>query len=197
MNVEFFTAIKNRLNLVLPDLYVRLWRNQFAELENGDNYSFPFPCCFIEFISDNNIQTLGNGVQVLDPMTVRLHIGSFEPDNGFGTLDENTNIMTLKQQIFTTLQKWQSTKSGIFNRSFEIMHSEHEQVSVWIQDYKTILIDDTMREPVGGIIKNAPTNLSTYNDGNIVENAILFENGNEVFTENNNIIGSNNPLITE
>jgi hypothetical protein len=54
-----------------------------------------------------------------------------------------------------------------------------------------------MREPVGGIIKNAPTNLSTYNDGNIVENAILFENGNEVFTENNNIIGSNNPLITE
>jgi hypothetical protein len=185
MNIEFFTAIKNRLNSVLPDLYVRLWRNQFAELENGDNYSFPFPCCFIEFISDNNIQTLGNGVQVYEPMTVRLHIGSFEPDNGFGTLDENTNIMLLKQQIFTTLQKWQSTKSGIFNRNNEIMHTEHDQVSVWVQDYKCVLIDDTMREPINGIVKDAPTDLGVENAGNIVENAVLLNNGDELTTENN------------
>jgi len=31
-----------------------------------------------------------------------LHIGVFEPDNGFGTLDQNTSILNLKQQIFTT-----------------------------------------------------------------------------------------------
>jgi hypothetical protein len=185
MNIEFFTEIKNRLNDVLPNLYVRLWRNQFAELENGDNYSFPFPCCFIEFISDYDIKTLGNGVQVYEPMTVRLHIGSFEPDNGFGTLDENTNIMLLKQQIFTTLQKWQSTKSGIFNRNNEIMHTEHDQVSVWVQDYKCVLIDDTMREPINGIVKDAPTDLGVENAGNIVENAVLLNNGDELTTENN------------
>jgi hypothetical protein len=185
MNIEFFTEIKNRLNDVLPNLYVRLWRNQFAELENGDNYSFPFPCCFIEFMSDYDIKTLGNGVQVYEPMTVRLHIGSFEPDNGFGTLDENTNIMLLKQQIFTTLQKWQSTKSGIFNRNNEIMHTEHDQVSVWVQDYKCVLIDDTMREPINGIVKDAPTDLGVENAGNIVENAVLLNNGDELTTENN------------
>ena len=185
MNIEFFTEIKNRLNDVLPNLYVRLWRNQFAELENGDNYSFPFPCCFIEFMSDYDIKTLGNGIQVYEPMTVRLHIGSFEPDNGFGTLDENTNIMLLKQQIFTTLQKWQSTKSGIFNRNNEIMHTEHDQVSVWVQDYKCVLIDDTMREPINGIVKDAPTDLGVENAGNIVENAVLLNNGDELTTENN------------
>jgi hypothetical protein len=185
MNIEFFTEIKNRLNDLLPNLYVRLWRNQFAELENGDNYSFPFPCCFIEFMSDYDIKTLGNGVQVYEPMTVRLHIGSFEPDNGFGTLDENTNIMLLKQQIFTTLQKWQSTKSGIFNRNNEIMHTEHDQVSVWVQDYKCVLIDDTMREPINGIVKDAPTDLGVENAGNIVENAVLLNNGDELTTENN------------
>ena len=185
MNIEFFTEIQTRLNSVLPDLYVRLWRNQFEELENGDNYSFPFPCCFVEFVLEGNVQLLGNGVQVYDPLIVRLHIGSFEPDNGMGTLDQNTNILTLKQQIFTTLQKWQSTKSGIFNRSFEVMHTEHDQVSVWIQEFKTILVDDTMREPLSGIVKDAPTDLTVLNEGNIVKNAVLLNNGDELTTENN------------
>lgn len=191
MNVEFYTEIQTRLNSVLPDLYVRLWRNQFEELENGDNYSFLFPCCFIEFVSEGEVKLLGNGVQVYDPIIIRLHIGSFEPDNGMGTLDQNTNILTLKQQIFTTLQKWQSTKSGIFIRTSESMHSEHDQISVWIQDFKTILVDDTMREPVNGIVKDAPTDLTVLNDGNIVENAILLESGNELIAEDEN------PLITE
>jgi hypothetical protein len=188
MNIEFYTEIQTRLNSVLPNLYVRLWRNQFAELENGDNYSFPFPCCFVEFILEGNVQLLGNGVQVYDPLIVRLHIGSFEPDNGMGTLDQNTNILTLKQQIFTTLQKWKSTKSGIFNRNNEIMHTEHDQVSVWIQDYKCVLVDDTMQEPVSGVVKQPVTGLGVVNGGNIVLNAITLQNGSNLITQSGIVI---------
>lgn len=183
MNTQFFTEIQTQINSVLPDLYVRIWKNQFAELENGENYSFPFPCCFVEFESSGGVHLWGNGVQVYDPLIVRLHIGVFEPDNGFGTLDQNTSILDLKQQIFTTLQKWQSTKSGTFVRSLEQIYTEHNQVAVFIQEYTTILVDDSMREPVGNVIKQPITGLDVINNGNIVLNGIVLQNGNNLITQ--------------
>lgn len=188
MNTQFFTEIQTQINSVLPDLYVRIWRNQFAELENGDNYSFPFPCCFVEFDSSGGIHLWGNGVQVYDPLIVRLHIGVFEPDNGFGTLDQNTSILDLKQQIFTTLQKWQSTKSGTFVRSGEQIYTEHDQVVIFVQEYTTILVDDNMREPVSGVVKQPVTGLGVVNGGNIVLNAITLQNGSNLTTQSGIVI---------
>jgi len=150
MNSIFFNEIQTQLNTALPNLYVRLFKNQFDELEDGDNYSFPFPCCFIEFINNEHIKMLGNGVQLYDPLIVRLHIGHLEYDSTDGQLDQNLNILGVKDQIFTILQKWKSTKSSIFVRTDEQMHVQHDQVSVFIQEYTTTLTDDSLREPVGG-----------------------------------------------
>jgi len=154
MNTTFFTEIQTQLNTVLPNLYIRLFNSQFDTIEEGENYAFPFPCCFIEFVNDEHIKMLGNGVQLYDPLIVRLHIGSLEYDSMDGNLDQNLNILSLKDTIYTTIQKWKSTKSSIFIRTNEIMHTQHDQVSVFIQDYKTTLVDDSMREPVGGITVN-------------------------------------------
>ena len=150
MNSTFFNEIQTQLTTVLPNLYVRLFKNQFDELEDGDNYSFPFPCCFIEFISNEHIKQLGNGVQLYDPLIVRLHIGNVEYDSADGQMDQNLSILSLKDQIFTILQKWKSTKSSIFIRTDEQMHVQHDQVSVFIQEYTMNLTDDSLREPIGG-----------------------------------------------
>jgi hypothetical protein len=42
-----------------------------------------------------------------------------------------------------------------------------------------------MREPINGIVKDAPTDLGVENAGNIVENAVLLNNGDVLTTENN------------
>jgi hypothetical protein len=160
MNATFFTEIQTKLHTILPNLYVRLYNSQFDDIEDGENYSFPFPCCFIEFVNDEHIKMLGNGVQLYDPLIVRFHIGDLEYDSMDGNLDQNLNIFTLKETIYTTIQRWKSSKSSIFIRTNEIMDTQHNQVSVFLQEYKTTLVDDTMREPVGGI----STTITTLDD---------------------------------
>jgi len=159
MTKNFYNAIKTQIETFIPEMYVRLYRSQFEEIEDGESYSFGFPCCFIEFISEENIKQLGNDIQLFDPLIVRVYIGSLEYDSSDGFMDQNTSIMDLKERVYLALQKFEPSKASLFIRVDEKMHSEHKQISVFTQDYKTTLIDSTAYENRGDKETTPTTNL--------------------------------------
>jgi len=51
-----------------------------------------------------------------------------------------------------------------------------------VQEYTTILVDDSMREPVDGVTQSN-AGLTVNNDGNIVLNGIILQNGSNLITQ--------------
>ena len=58
---QLFLDIKAHLLAQVPELaFIQMFNNQFDLIESQETYSFPFPCCFVEFLADNYV----NGAQV-------------------------------------------------------------------------------------------------------------------------------------
>lgn len=163
---ELFLLIQAKLISVLqadyPEIYIRVWNNQFSDLTSDDAgsliYPFPFPCVFVEFITDE-IQQLGQGYQIYDPLTIRLHIGYWELDSIDGNMEQNLNVFDFKQKIFLGLNKFQCAGSGIFVRGREEQDYSHKGIYKYIQDYETNYVDQIAAEPVGGVENTPPVEL--------------------------------------
>jgi len=159
---ELFLAIQAYLIAAFPNIYgysgsifVRLWNNQVQLMKDETNeaqmYPFPLPAIFIEFLNDNEITQLGNGVQMFDPLTVRLHIVDNEFDSMDGCMEQNLNILTLKQQIYASMQGFEPNGAVAFVRTQETQDYDHSNVYHFIQDYQTNYVDFTLNRPVNGI----------------------------------------------
>ena len=53
--------------------FVSIWNNQFNYMEEGEIYSFPMPCAFLE-VSADDFEILGDNYQATD-LNVKIHIG--------------------------------------------------------------------------------------------------------------------------
>jgi hypothetical protein len=154
---ELYLAIKARLEAVLLDddnnqiaKFIHIWNNQLSWMAQGKEYSFGFPAIFIEFVNPSEIQYVGNGVQVYDPLDINVHICHEYYDAADGTMEQNLEVFVLKQKVLAALQKFHCDGSGTFTREGEEQDYDHPNYYHFIQRYRTTWIDKSMEEPVDG-----------------------------------------------
>lgn len=111
-----------------------MFNSQFDNMEEED--TFLFPCCFMEFI-EINYTTKAKGLQE-GAFTFRLHFGFESLD------DEQLEMFDITDDAHQNLQGIfkENLYSG-FERVFESQDVNHDNVKVWVVDYKTTLTDNT------------------------------------------------------
>ncbi len=111
--------------------YVRLYNSQYEHQERlkNDQSAFLFPACLIE-LKPSNFRDLLNGVQQYD-LTVTLHIG-FESYK-----DEDTDILTIKQNVFKAVHRKQYADFSMLLRRDERQNFDHPNTQIYEQDYFT------------------------------------------------------------
>lgn len=144
------TAILDQLATVPGIKFQRAWNDQLNEDEQGKQYSFPSPAVFVEFLTPNEIKQLGDGIQLYDPLTVRLHILHWQLDAGDGTMEQNLDAWDFAQEVYKKMQKFEPDGAVAFVRSSEERDYDHKGIYHLIQDYKTNYIDSTVQESTDG-----------------------------------------------
>ncbi len=158
MEAELFNAIKTRVeSFNLGFNMIKIWNNQVEwSLEKDELgapiYSINYPALFVEFTAPQEIAQLGNGVQIYDPLDIRIHICHNEIDSMDGNMEQNVNVFALKQQVFQALQFFEPDNACSFTRMNEEQDYAHPDLYHYIQTYRTNYTENTMAEPVGGIL---------------------------------------------
>lgn len=180
--------------------YIRMWVNQYQRVLNGDMEDMPFPCILVEFVDPLEWQQLGNGVQTIDPLRIRLHILYQELDAGDGSMEQNLDIFAFTQAIYEALQDWMPTTItiptgekfagtytvplGAMVRKTEIQDNEHTDLYHFISEYETNWIEPSLVAPVGGSNSGTITydfaEIEPWNDTTpyVVDNVVSFTDGN-------------------
>lgn len=152
---EFILAIIAQLELRCPLVHVNEWNNQFAQMETGEQMTFPLPCAFVEIITDSPTVQLGQGVQLYDPLVVRIHIGG-EKYNEENYLYRNMDIFDTKQDVYLALQKFEPANASTFVRVSEAQDNDHTNIYHYTIDFATNLMDFSAQEPRNPIILQPP-----------------------------------------
>lgn len=158
---QLYLDIKIKLQEVPGFNYIGIWNNQVEAIQNRDpsDYSansWPLPALFIEIITEE-IQQLGNGVQIYDPVLVKIHIVDdfYNGDN----MEENTRVFDYSKAVYQVLQKFEPNGAVAFVRTSEEQDFNHNNVYHFIQTYTTNYIEPSREEPVGFTEKTPPTDL--------------------------------------
>jgi hypothetical protein len=180
---KLFLILYDKMIAIEGVSYCRKWNNQLSLLLEGKIELFGLPAVFIAF-KTGEIQQLGGGVQLYDPLTIEIHILDWQLDAGDGTFEQNLQVFDLKDKVFQALQKFEPglTNSdclcGTLVRVSEEEDNNHNGVFHFIQTYQTTYVDPLMNEPVNGIdsIEPIPFELDRLNDDGTLDN-VLITNG--------------------
>lgn len=157
---QLFLDIKTHLETAMPELkFIQMWNNQVKDEEGGKQYSFQYPAVLPEFLNDQPSNQLGNGVQVYDPLRIKFHLLHQQLDAADGTMEQNLDVLVLKQKLYKALQKFKPTGAGWFVRSGETMSYDHNDIYEFVQEYTTTYMDASLNEPVDGTTKSPVTPL--------------------------------------
>lgn len=133
--------ILTRLETVADLKHVRVFNNQFDQLETGDTITFPFPCAFVEVLPQQFGQ-LGGGYQQSD-VDFRIHIGHEQYDAGGGTFEQNLDVFDLRDAVYQALAGYRPTMCGELFKVNEQQDYTHTNVYHYIMDFRTSFIDKT------------------------------------------------------
>lgn len=148
---QLYLAIKAQLQAKVTAIkFIAMWNNQLMDLEEGKNYSFRLPAVFIEFVSPTQIGGVGNNVQIYEPLEVKLHIVHEQYDAKDGTMDNNLDVFTLKQDVYKAMQLFQAANTSVFDRQSEEQDYDHTNIYHYIQSYFCAMVDNDMPLPIGG-----------------------------------------------
>ena len=155
---DVFLAIQAYLLSKLADYkveYIRVWNNQIQSILQDDGQlveTFPFPAIFVEFPDEIPYDQIGNGVQTVDPLMIRLHILYDFYDAQDETMGQNLVVLQMAQDMYRAFQDWMpEIPLGVMVRKSEYHDKDHPNVYHFIQEYQTTWIDVAMNRPVGGI----------------------------------------------
>jgi len=124
----------------IPELkLVTIWNNQFSYMDDGEIYSFPMPCAFVEVNADN-FEQLGNNFQASD-INIKIHIGQ-DFYNG-SNIDENLTIFVLRDLVVKKLSRFKPTTAGDLVKTSEKQDFQHTNVYHYEIDFKTHYVDNT------------------------------------------------------
>ncbi len=153
----FIEAILVKLETVTGVKFVRVWNDQLTLDENQEGYSFDMPAIFVELVNSQEIRQLGDGLQMYDPLFIRLHICHWQLDAGEEGMEQNLDAIDFKQDVFEVMDGFEPSGATAFVRSTEEMDYQHKGVYHAIQDYKTTYVDTSRQKSTDGITINAGT----------------------------------------
>jgi hypothetical protein len=139
--------------------YVRVWNNQFRWIEEQSIEAFSFPCAFLEVILPNNYTQLGLGWTESD-VTFRVHIGVNELDSSTGTMEQNLNIFTLRDEVIALMSNYKLADGGSLMKVSEQQDYQHSNVYVYTIDFVCGFIDDTGSQLKNDTQSTPPTTLT-------------------------------------
>jgi hypothetical protein len=129
-------------------VHVNKWGNQVEMILAGEYQMINLPAMFIEVVSPMTINQLGDGVQIYDPLYIRLHLvdsfyNEFLNDDEFSAMERNLEVFDLKQKMYIAFQNFRlSGGGGIMYRTSE----EEEVVDTlchYTQEFTTTFVDAT------------------------------------------------------
>jgi hypothetical protein len=136
--------------------YCRIWNNQLELQQNAETYSFPNLACFIEI--DTQRANLGLGVSGGD-ITIKFHIVHVEYDATDGTMEQNLNVFTYRDEIINVFTFYEPVACSGLQIVSEQPDYNHNNVYHYIIEFNTHFIDDKANQLDSLIEKEPPTDL--------------------------------------
>ncbi len=168
MEAELYAAIKAQIESAIPGQFnfIHVWNNHAEKAKDTDEngapqYGINCPALLVEWGDDTEISQLGFGVQIYDPLFIRIHILHDEIDSADGNMDQNLNVFALKQKVFQALQGFEPDGAVAFVRVSETRDYDHTNLYHFIQTYQTNYVDAAMMQPVNGTETEGDTTLET------------------------------------
>lgn len=162
-----------------PITFIRIWNNNVEWLEQGkDEVSYSLPAIFIEFVSPLNWKQIGNGVQTLDDLHIKIHYVMEQLDAADGTMSQNLDVLADAETLFTIIedQYLANIPIGVLTRVGEIMDDNHDNIYHFVQEYETTWVDSAMNRPVKGKLSVPPLELQLQiiNQENTITNIYYY-----------------------
>tara|TARA_R110000782_G_scaffold88633_1_gene170923 strand:- start:416 stop:883 length:468 start_codon:yes stop_codon:yes gene_type:complete len=136
---ELIDEVLAKLRAMTGIEFATVWNNQFQYIEDGESWSFPMPCAFVEIDSSDLTQLLGS-IQGSD-LNIKIHIGQ-NVLNGVN-MDENLTIFALRDLVVKEFNRWKPTTGSEFMKIAERQDYSHTNVYHYEIDFKTHYIDVT------------------------------------------------------
>ncbi len=156
MNRAFYTALKTKGEAMVSDgvatfRRVSMWNGQLEKLKAGTIHAFDLPALFFEFQA-GEVDTVGGGVQVFDPVKVRMHvIDKLFDSNEDGEV--NLNALDLGDKVYTAFQMYQvvgaTYGSSPFNRTAIELDEDHDALYHHVTEFTTTWTDNSANWPTG------------------------------------------------
>jgi len=186
---DVFQDLLTKIETVDSFQYVRVFNNQFAQMEAGTVESFPMPFALVEIIIPQNYDQLAIGYTISD-LIIRVHIGMVEYDSGDGTFEQNLNIFALRDSIIGLFQYYEPVGCSGMMKIAEQQDYEHTNVYHYTVDFKCSFVDSAGRTDATLVEKTTETELVI--DVTLVKQLsdIITEGGYYITTEDGKIIGT-------
>jgi hypothetical protein len=160
--------------------YVRIYKNQLKSLLAGEindlaliNDKGDKVAIIVQFMSPMQIETLGNGNQIYNPLNIKLHILHQFFDAQDGTQDQDLLVLDIAEKIYDAFQEWMPdtvtidgveypVNVGVMTRTSEEQEEEdYGNVYCFKQIYTTTFTDVLKNRPENGILASPNTTTET------------------------------------
>lgn len=154
--------------------FIRVWNDQDKDLNDGNSVSeFAMsneaghtPPIFIEFPDTIDWMQLGNGVQAVDDLRIKIHVLVHLIDSQDETMEQNLDALAIAQRVYEQFDEWMPANMtiggtsvpipvGVMNRIGDIQDKNHPGVYHFIQEYSTTWVDSSRVRPINGKLSGA------------------------------------------
>lgn len=151
--------IKERLLAEVPMArHVNTWNSHEQQIIDRDNYPFDFPAVFFE-IDRSQVQVLGDGYRIYDPLDIKIHVLHRLEDSGNGNFDENLDIEDVQEQVRLALEGYEFDGSSVLFLTSDVMDHEHDSVSHSTMIFRCCYVDSKVSEPRNPITIEPPIDI--------------------------------------
>lgn len=159
MNANLYNGLETLGAAILDDdnvrifKYIGIWNNQLLDMKEGKIFDFQKPALFFEFIADQ-VDAIGAGVQVFDPLFIKCHIIDDFLDEGNGLIELNTRTFGLADKLYKGFQLKRiigdDYGTSPLNRTSLELDTDSDGNYHHITTFTTTWTDNSAPEPEGG-----------------------------------------------
>lgn len=158
MNSNLYNGLKTladdiQVNSVSVFKYVGIWNNQLMDMEERKIFDFERPALFFEFLP-STIYSIGAGVQVFDPLVIKMHIIDDFLDAKDGTIELNLQTFGFADLLYKGFQLKQVSGDGYgtspLDRTGMELPTDFGSEYHHITEFTTTWTDNSAPQPEGG-----------------------------------------------
>lgn len=145
----------------LPELLtVSEWNNQYDDIcvNEGQQYGYQLPACFIEIVNPNPRIQLGNGTTLYDPLEIKFHVitENYNSDTfvDYNNLEMNLSYRDILLSIYNKFYLKEFNGAVAMVATSEENDTQHTNIYHFISTFVTNYVDFNQNRPVNGISSN-------------------------------------------